>query len=345
MGAGLSQPGLLSRLLSYAPRQGRLALEDFITEIFAFLLDREEVLSQAFVELFTTDQLSINPGRVLTQQNREHCRFDLMVGGPVEEAPALIVENKVWSGFSGDTSISRKEDEEALGHQLTRYLQVTSGLSTFVASVTVAPDLYEPPDHLSDRWLQNRTWEDVLKLLAEQCSAVSDPVSRFMIDEFSALLRAQGIVMSKVDASVFRANPGRASLAGLMNEAVREAAGSRGGLWSFGAASSGLEYLSVSMQRANEDCIGLGFWDACGELALLVWPSWLNAHPVGIEDVDGELTSDPVKFWTFPAKTIASQPLEDAASRHDQRQYLVELLTGLAERVESGLTSIPDSGR
>src|SRR5690554_7328012 len=65
----MSDAGLLVRLSSYRPREGRNSLEDFVTEAFAWLLQTNDDFQSAFLQLIAEKlaengkQLPLSSGR------------------------------------------------------------------------------------------------------------------------------------------------------------------------------------------------------------------------------------------------------------------------------------------
>ena len=147
--------GLIARLLTVAPTERSERLEDFLTECLAFLCEHDLRAAGSLRDLFVPDDRTIDVTRVRTQvRGVKGCRFDLVLGGPLGEKPALVLENKVGSDFS----VSAEEPDEPGAepteeHQLDRYLRATRDrqVPPVIGAITVSGLDFAPTESVDGR--------------------------------------------------------------------------------------------------------------------------------------------------------------------------------------------------
>lgn len=181
---------LFSRLISYTPREGRTALEDFCTESLAWCLRWPPEFQRKFLELvksklskrqlfFRSDTDGITM-EVETQfgfsRDEEKGRFDLKISNPADGF-ALVVEVKVDSNF-GDK-------------QIDTYRKQLKGEREFLISLTKRPVELEKDLDAVLRWAE-------VQNLLEQTGA--QPNS--MLKQFADFLKEQGMFLMKINRIV-----------------------------------------------------------------------------------------------------------------------------------------------
>ncbi|MDI5891093.1 hypothetical protein [Halomonas rhizosphaerae] len=174
---------LLVSLRQYRPREGRDSLENFITEVFAWLLRNGNGISEAVLTQLQramperegfdlprdSEEIEWN-----TQAQLGSRRPDMQAMWP---GMAIIFEHKVWSGL-GDTQI---KDYRTLAQQ------AFPDASVCVVAITASR-------HQHSREADaNLCWSDIYKTLEHYLGRVSEATERFHIESFLALLAHEGL--------------------------------------------------------------------------------------------------------------------------------------------------------
>jgi hypothetical protein len=203
-------PSFLSPLLRYAPRPGRLALEDFFTEAFAGILRADSRLLPAILRhgeghpqraiRAGCDLRAQDPVTIRTQYWMSRtCKPDLVVFLAGE--PQLIVESKFGAGFTGDgqalaepdspageNSVREPTEVDCVSSQIPRYVKEVKrqGGTTRVLLISLWPrEIPEPVDPTV--YLGNLLWSDVHSALAG-IPTCDDERSRVLLSELLMLM-------------------------------------------------------------------------------------------------------------------------------------------------------------
>lgn len=174
---------LLVSLRQYRPREGRDSLENFITEVFAWLLRNSSGISNAFLSRLQRampeeqgfdlpteeDEVEWN-----TQARLGSCRPDMQAIWP---GMALIFEHKVWSGL-GDAQIKgyRQLAQQEHPDKEVRVVAITA--SRHQHSIEADANL---------------CWSDIHEGLKQYLGKVEEAAERFHIENFLALLAHEGL--------------------------------------------------------------------------------------------------------------------------------------------------------
>ena len=174
---------LLVSLRRYRPREGRDSLEDYLTEIFAWLLRNSREVADAFLDTVMShvpeaDRLELPDADQditwETQAPYPGARLDMLAQWP---GGALLFEHKVHAPLSAE--------------QVNKYRELAAsefpGKSARVIVVSANTGQHRPEAHGC------LCWEDVYKLLEARQETLSDPAEHFHIASFLALLRHEGL--------------------------------------------------------------------------------------------------------------------------------------------------------
>lgn len=174
---------LLVSLRQYRPREGRDSLENFITEVFAWLLRNANGISEAVLARL---QHAMPEGEGLdlprdsedvewsTQAHLGSRRPDMQASWP---GMALIFEHKVWSAL-GDGQITGYRE---LARQQYPDAEVR------VVAITASRHQHS---HAADA---NLCWSDIHETLEQYLGEVEEATERFHIENFLALLAHEGL--------------------------------------------------------------------------------------------------------------------------------------------------------
>lgn len=174
---------LLVSLRQYRPREGRDSLENFITEVFAWLLRNSSGISEAVlarlqrampeVEGFDLPRDSEDV-EWSTQARLGSRRPDMQVTWP---GMALIFEHKVWSGL---------RDAQITGY---RELACQKFYASEVRVVAITASRHQHSEAAD----ANLCWSDIHKTLEQYLDEVEEATERFHIENFLALLAHEGL--------------------------------------------------------------------------------------------------------------------------------------------------------
>ena len=184
----ISNAGLLVRLSSYRPREGRNSLEDFVTEAFAWLLQANDDFQSAFLQLIAEKlaengkQLPLSTGSSseeqaewLTQESYKNSRFDMVA--KLNDA-VLIFEHKVHAAaYSGQIKKYIEHGKEYQTEKPTYVLMITANSTQFISH--------------ADACLR---WEDVYRLIEDFIKLPNvDSLIEQNLNDFNQLLRYHGL--------------------------------------------------------------------------------------------------------------------------------------------------------
>lgn len=174
---------LLVSLRRYRPREGRDSLEDYLTEIFAWLLRNSRNVADAFLDTVMThvpeaDRLELpaydQEVTWETQATYPGARLDMLAQWP---GGALLFEHKVHAPLSAE--------------QVSKYRDLAAsefpGRTARVIVISANTGQHRPEAHGC------LCWEKVYELLEKQHNTLTDPVEQFHIASFLALLRHEGL--------------------------------------------------------------------------------------------------------------------------------------------------------
>lgn len=174
---------LLVSLRQYRPREGRDSLENFVTEVFAWLLRNASGISEAVLERLQT-AMPEGKGFDLPRDSEEvewstqsrlgSRRPDMQATWP---GMALIFEHKVWFGLSDDQITGYRD----LAHQEFPDAEVRV--------VAITASLHQHSKE-ADACL---CWNDIYKTLDQYLGKVEEATERFHIENFLALLAHEGL--------------------------------------------------------------------------------------------------------------------------------------------------------
>tara|TARA_B100000700_G_scaffold59109_1_gene64237 strand:+ start:26601 stop:27749 length:1149 start_codon:yes stop_codon:yes gene_type:complete len=174
---------LLVSLRRYRPREGRDSLEDYITEIFAWLLRNSREVADAFLDnvmarLPEADRIELpNADQDVTwdtQRSYPGARLDMLAQWP---GGALLFEHKVHAPLSAE--------------QINKYRDLAAsefpGRAARVIVISANTGQHRPEAHGC------LCWEDVYRLLQAKHETLTPPTERFHIASFLALLKHEGL--------------------------------------------------------------------------------------------------------------------------------------------------------
>jgi len=174
---------LLVSLRRYRPREGRDSLEDYITEIFAWLLRNSREVADTFLETVMArvpeaDRIALpNADQDITwdtQTPYPGARLDMLAQWP---GGALLFEHKVHAPLSAE--------------QVNKYRDLAAsefpGRAARVIVVSANTGQHRPEAHGC------LCWEDVYELLRERHETLTAPADQFHIASFLALLKHEGL--------------------------------------------------------------------------------------------------------------------------------------------------------
>lgn len=280
-----AEPSLLRQLLSCAPTERSTRLEDFLTEVLAFVCRWEPAAIRALAGMYG---VAITTPHVETQRWHGRDRFDLVIG-ELGDGPSLILECKIGAEF--DPS------------QVARYLKNTRTLSCrpHVGSVTVYPESFEPLPEDASHWAEGLTWKDVAATLKALEASQLTQVGRYVLGDLLRILQWKGAIVERVDPTVLRPNPGREGLYHMFNRAASDAVKVVGHHWQACKPSFGYFYLYQGLDRRGVHCLALCFSDQRGEIALLIDKDWRPKKdaplPAGFASTTGE-------WFDWPARLV-----------------------------------------
>jgi len=154
---------LFKNLFKYRPRPNRLPLEDYTTEIIAYLLGKDKELLNKYLTLLLKKDIEVETYNIKTQYAIEAGRIDLAIFWKSNLTYySLFVEHKVWS------HPWQYEDENGgQNSQIDVYCkfqkEVENSKHGHVALITVMP-LSIDYNH-DDCYLGNYTWWDISELI------------------------------------------------------------------------------------------------------------------------------------------------------------------------------------
>jgi hypothetical protein len=163
---------LFVRLSKYKPSEDRIALENFLTELIAYVIREEPTALREFLGLMSEELSATEDWIIETQQSISGFFIDLLLRS---EHHFLIVENKVDSGL-------RKE-------QLNNYLQVArdhSGGSVALLTKTLQLEAVQCSDPL---FLRQVLWSD----LAERWKTLGSLNDRRLMDNVLQFMKESGM--------------------------------------------------------------------------------------------------------------------------------------------------------
>lgn len=209
---------IFSYLKSYIPSEGRDPKEDYLTQMFAYILENIEEAGRIYVEYLyerlNTDH-PVRENEMISVSTQEVLRIDDGMGRidlliKVGEQLAFICEHKVFSELSEC--------------QIEKYMQNASQLGNrqyYSVLVTFSPSQWKQPSDIAI------IWSDIYVMLEEriiQTNVLSDnAVSFFIVSEFLKYLKENGMagysdITSNMITSWFAAQKLEESLKGLFSE-------------------------------------------------------------------------------------------------------------------------------
>ncbi|MGM0824600.1 MAG: hypothetical protein ACQEUY_07765 [Pseudomonadota bacterium] len=174
---------LLVSLRQYRPREGRDSLENFITEVFAWLVRNASGISDAV--LARLQQAMLEGKSFDLPTDGEEIKWDTQVRlgsrRPDMQATwpgiALVFEHKVWSGL-GDGQI---RDYRVLAQQAFP--------DTTVRIVAITGSRHQHSQQAD----ANLCWSDIYETLHQYLDRASEATERFHVENFLALLAHEGL--------------------------------------------------------------------------------------------------------------------------------------------------------
>ncbi len=119
---------LFSKLLRYLPSEKSSPLENYLTEILAYLLKKSEKFRAEFFDIAGikgTELKTIEEEQIQTQFYNQGSIFDILISNSELE---IIIENKIDSGFSPGQLKKYKEYLKHLNKKLTQLVAITKSL-------------------------------------------------------------------------------------------------------------------------------------------------------------------------------------------------------------------------
>jgi hypothetical protein len=181
----MQPPNLFGYLSRYRVGAHKTPIEDFFTQAFAWILDRNRKLAVALLKDLTG--LEFDRAAVIqTQQGRgKDCRIDLEVS---DDRHLLFIENKILAEVSVYQEGDETQEEDAPRNQIAKYQRLASQLcganrKPFVLLISRIPDTCDasPP-------FKAALWSDVFDLLTEHHDLCEDQW-RPLLDEFLGFMK------------------------------------------------------------------------------------------------------------------------------------------------------------
>ena len=174
---------LLVSLRQYRPREGRDSLENFITEVFAWLLRNSSGISSAFLLRLQRAMPEGQGFDLPTEEDEVEWSTQARLGSrrpdmqAIWPGMALIFEHKVWSGL-GDAQIKgyRELAQQEYSNEEVRVVAITASRHQHSTEADA-----------------NLCWSDIHEGLKEYLGKVEEATERFHIENFLALLAHEGL--------------------------------------------------------------------------------------------------------------------------------------------------------
>lgn len=184
--------GILARLVSYSPNPAKRQLENFLTEVFAFIVQRHpEILDQALVVARRRGRLRRIPRSLALVQRLEvqtQVAFEKPFGRPdmlviADGQQILVIENKLDAGFT-QCEVGPEESKSSGGDavpgkvitQLEKYVGLVAnrGWAAEVLLLSTGPRDIPVTVWESPAYLGNMLWRDVFEAIAKFQEGSSD---------------------------------------------------------------------------------------------------------------------------------------------------------------------------
>jgi len=196
----MENPNLFSCLFTYRPRASRNPLEDFCTEILAYLLRNESILLDRYLDLLCwRTECKRSKVEIKTQHTLSTGkRVDLACfWREADDTFSIFVEHKAWS-----SPWEIPSESGSIENQINHYCkfqfdqnQRIGMCNHFVALVSpyhfdgyTEDNSMNITDAYTELYKGNLTWQDIEKLLVEQID-FAQPSIKLLISEFIAFLR------------------------------------------------------------------------------------------------------------------------------------------------------------
>ncbi len=174
---------LLVSLRQYRPREGRDSLENFITEVFAWLLRNSSGISNAFLLQLQRAMPEGQGFDLPTEEDEVEWSTQARLGSrrpdmqAIWPGMAVIFEHKVWSGL-GDAQIKgyRELAQQEYPNEEVRVVAITASRHQHSTEADA-----------------NLCWSDIHEGLKEYLGKVEEATERFHIENFLALLAHEGL--------------------------------------------------------------------------------------------------------------------------------------------------------
>jgi hypothetical protein len=182
-------PNVFQRLHKWASRQEENYCTEALSVLFEVLLVRDPVVGVRLVAKFTNDRIVLDPAQAdavtfVTQPQHQEGRPDL----EIRTAEVLVL-------------IEVKVEEDVRAGQLAGYRRLLDRKKTAsrtLGILTRYPVTYHSPGDDADfehRWHTVAVWLEKERARDE----FSDPIARFLCEEFHSFLRAKGMALSQID--------------------------------------------------------------------------------------------------------------------------------------------------
>ena len=171
---------IFTKLKSYTPTAGRDAREDYLTELFSYMLNNVEGLKEGYVDFLYSKLKEINNNKneeitVETQVSIRNGRIDLLIQNGSE---GFICEHKVYSGLS-DGQISKYVEGMKEYNPTKKYHTVL--ITASVMQHTQKADI-------------TLTWADIYEFLDSfKMNNTLQVIDDFLITQLLSYLKEQGL--------------------------------------------------------------------------------------------------------------------------------------------------------
>ena len=279
---------LFSGLAKYAASDNTSPLENFTTELLAWMVNAFPFFGRSLSGLFTGESIPEHAAVVAqTQVGIRGGFIDLQLSLHRPTAPTvyLLVENKIESGLGirgplpGDSPGSESaQDERAVRTQLDRYLHFAASQPEDyrVLLLSKRPIRYEPRAH-RERWAGLWRWHDVQYLLDQvandpvlrRLGARSEQVFGFVSSDLRQFMREYDMVFDPVRPGLLLGTPERVRLVKLLEEVGEEVCRGLGDFdVTVGTTSIDRWGVWVYLRRSMENFAGICYSDGKGEAFL-----------------------------------------------------------------------------
>jgi hypothetical protein len=291
---------LFSRLFRYLPTEKSSPLENYLTEIFAYLLKKSEAFKSNFFGLIGIGEAEINTiseNDIQTQVVKKDNTFDILISNDNLE---IIIENKVESEFGkGQMEKYRK------------YLNSIEKKLTQLVTITKSPE-YEGLDYADCKI----TWYEIYKKLLED-KMISNYEERY-IDYFLSLknfLREKDMGIEKITWEIARGIEAEKNLINQIDLVFNELAGKEFKEFVRIKASYGAYNRSLSfyfLKQLSNNSLELNFYYILSRVAIFCTTNKKNLkNPAEFPTADWDLNYSEISRFEITKERFLGLELNE----------------------------------